>query len=320
MPKPRVFVSSTYYDLKYIRDELREFIADFGFEAVLFEQGNITYDHQKAIDLSCYKDVKASQMLILIIGGRYGSPASDSIPREKEQAFFEWYNSMTREEYLTAIRENIPVYIFIEKQVHHEYKTYLNNRGNALIRYASVDTINVFRFIEEIHGQFANNIICEFERFEDIKSWLTAQWAGLFYEYLAENKRAADVSSLSDKISELGELAGTLRSYLEEILVVSSGKQAGPIITREQERLRRLKHSRVKSKIAESDMIKYLYQHTDLSKDELFEAFCASTSLEDLLARVNVEKKEKDYVLAEPSAVTIYEEYKAMLDEKHDKR
>ncbi len=41
MVKPRVFVSSTYYDLKYIRNSLKSFIGSFGYEAVLFEDGDI---------------------------------------------------------------------------------------------------------------------------------------------------------------------------------------------------------------------------------------------------------------------------------------
>ena len=41
MAKPRVFVSSTYYDLKHIRDRPEAFIESFGYEPVLFESGDI---------------------------------------------------------------------------------------------------------------------------------------------------------------------------------------------------------------------------------------------------------------------------------------
>jgi hypothetical protein len=108
MPKPRIFVSSTYYDLKYIRADLEMFISNYGFEPILFERGQIAYDHQKPLDLSCYKEVKSCQMLILIIGGRYGSPSSKPIPKGQDDPFFEWYNSITREEYLTAISIILP--------------------------------------------------------------------------------------------------------------------------------------------------------------------------------------------------------------------
>ncbi|HAV1364053.1 DUF4062 domain-containing protein [Vibrio parahaemolyticus] len=36
MAKPRIFVSSTYYDLKHIRNSLEAFIDSFGYESVLY--------------------------------------------------------------------------------------------------------------------------------------------------------------------------------------------------------------------------------------------------------------------------------------------
>jgi hypothetical protein len=43
MAKPRVFVSSTYYDLKHVRSSLDLFVESLGFEPVLSEKGNIAY-------------------------------------------------------------------------------------------------------------------------------------------------------------------------------------------------------------------------------------------------------------------------------------
>lgn len=37
MAKPRVFLSSTYYDLKHVRERIERFLANFGMEPVLFE-------------------------------------------------------------------------------------------------------------------------------------------------------------------------------------------------------------------------------------------------------------------------------------------
>ena len=37
MAKPRVFVSSTYYDLKYVRERLNRFLMSYNMEPVLFE-------------------------------------------------------------------------------------------------------------------------------------------------------------------------------------------------------------------------------------------------------------------------------------------
>ena len=41
MAKPRIFVSSTYYDLKHIRASLSLFIDSLGYESILFEKGQL---------------------------------------------------------------------------------------------------------------------------------------------------------------------------------------------------------------------------------------------------------------------------------------
>ena len=47
MAIPRVFVSSTCYDLKYIRENLKYFIRTLGYEPVLSEEGSVYYDPQR---------------------------------------------------------------------------------------------------------------------------------------------------------------------------------------------------------------------------------------------------------------------------------
>ena len=41
--KPRIFISSTFYDLKYVREDISNFIKTHGFETVMFEDGDIGY-------------------------------------------------------------------------------------------------------------------------------------------------------------------------------------------------------------------------------------------------------------------------------------
>ena len=104
MAKPRVFVSSTYYDLQHIRANLESFIKTTGYEAVLFERGDIPFRHDVPSDESCYGEIGNCHMTLLIIGGRYESPASDS-KRLDRVDFTEVrlrYNSITKKEYQTA--------------------------------------------------------------------------------------------------------------------------------------------------------------------------------------------------------------------------
>jgi hypothetical protein len=58
MAKPRIFVSSTYYDLRHIRDRLEVFIDTFGYDPVLFESGDIPFRHDVPLDESCYAEIQ----------------------------------------------------------------------------------------------------------------------------------------------------------------------------------------------------------------------------------------------------------------------
>ncbi len=62
MAKPRIFVSSTYYDLKHIRESIKSFIGGMGYEPVLFESGDIAFDHKESLDESCYKAIESCQI------------------------------------------------------------------------------------------------------------------------------------------------------------------------------------------------------------------------------------------------------------------
>lgn len=48
--KPRIFVSSTFYDLKYMRDDLANFIRAHDFEPIMFEEGDVGYTPGKDLD------------------------------------------------------------------------------------------------------------------------------------------------------------------------------------------------------------------------------------------------------------------------------
>ena len=144
MARPRVFVSSTYYDLKHIRSSLELFIESVGHEAVLSEKGDIAYMPDAALDESCYREAASADIFVLVIGGRYGAEISGTDASSKRE-FFDRYDSITKKEYETAHEQDIPVFVLIENGVRAEYKTYLKNRDNEDIHYAHVDSINIFK-------------------------------------------------------------------------------------------------------------------------------------------------------------------------------
>ena len=45
MAKPRIFISSTFYDLRQVRADLNMFIDSLGYDSVRNEEGNIPYHY-----------------------------------------------------------------------------------------------------------------------------------------------------------------------------------------------------------------------------------------------------------------------------------
>jgi hypothetical protein len=101
MAKPRIFISSTFYDLKHVRSSLETFVVSLGYEPVLSEKGSIAYSPDVALDESCYREAKACDIFVLIVGGRYGSEVSASSTPDGK-GFYELYESITRREYESA--------------------------------------------------------------------------------------------------------------------------------------------------------------------------------------------------------------------------
>ena len=123
--------------------------------------------------------MRSADIFVLVIGGRYGSAADAAASTQGGP-----YDSITKSEYDSAVRQDIPIYILIERAVYAEYQTYLLNKDNAQIKYAHVDSPNVFELIEHILSKHCNNPVYPFDRFADIQRWLREQWAGYFRELL----------------------------------------------------------------------------------------------------------------------------------------
>jgi len=237
MAKPRVFISSTYYDLKHIRKSIELFINEVGYESVLFENGDIPFDHDNPLDESCYKELDSCQIFVLIIGGRYGSASSDQTvepSKDDLEKHYKHFNSITRKEYETARTRDIPIYIFIEKGVSAEYLTYKENKENMAVKYAHVDSVNVFRLIDSLYAEKRNNLVREFENVEDITSWLKDQWAGLFNQFLLNKTSKKQLDSLEGKLTKLGSVIASLQDYSESLIRQVKPEESEKIIDKIQ--------------------------------------------------------------------------------------
>ncbi|MCH7411850.1 DUF4062 domain-containing protein [Belliella sp. R4-6] len=182
MAKPRIFISSTFYDLRQVRADLDFFIEQMGYDPVRNEEGDIPYGKEEALEEYCYKEIKNIDILVCIIGGRFGSESKSNNK-----------SSITQMELKAALSEGKQVYTFIDSNVLSEYETYLiNKEGETKYRY--VDDKRVYEFIEEIKLLKANNIIKGFETASDIVKYLREQMAGLFQRFLEEQTRVKEVS------------------------------------------------------------------------------------------------------------------------------
>ena len=223
--KPRVFVSSTYYDLKYLRERIELFLSNYGFDTVLFESNNVTYEHGKAIDTSVYKELELCHIMILIVGGRYGSASSSETPSADQQKIYDdEYISITRREFETAVERNIPIFIFIDKNVYGDYENYKKNETffkkitalkNAELdfQFVHVDSINIFKFIDSL----ITKPLKTFEKVEEIEQYLQSQLAGIFYLYLESLQKQTDDKKILTSVEELNNVTKRMSEMLDSV-------------------------------------------------------------------------------------------------------
>lgn len=203
MAHPRVFISSTFYDLRQIRADLERFINGFGYEAVLHESGGVPYGSEEKLEEYCYKEIGGVDILLSIIGGRYGSRSQ-----------YEPY-SISQMELKHAHDLNKQIYIFVETNVLSEYKTYLPNRSLSGFKCVHVDDSRIYKFIEEVESLSRNNPMTAFDTSQDITQFLTDQWAGLFQRFLQEQSRAKEVR-LIQSLQETSKTLDKLVTFLTQ--------------------------------------------------------------------------------------------------------
>jgi hypothetical protein len=169
MARPRVFISSTFYDLRQVREDLERLVREFGFDPVRHEMGRVPYAKDKRLETSAYREVELCDILVSIVGGRFGTSSSDYPGMSISQA-----------ELRRVLDHGIQVFIFVEKSVLAEYATWAVNKDNAAMKFRFVDDGKVYEFIDELYALPIDNAITGFETSANIADFLREQWAGLF--------------------------------------------------------------------------------------------------------------------------------------------
>jgi hypothetical protein len=218
MASPRIFVSSTCYDLFDIRNNLYNFINNYEFDPIMSEFGDIFFDFKNHVQDSCINEIKKCQMFILIIGNQYGS-SYYKVSNQKNP------DSVTMSEFKMSLELGIPKYIFINKLVKYDYDNYVRFLEREYTQYFKNNKVenvekakndireefdsnymfpkeqykHIFKFIDIINSLSTNNAILTFETSEDIQVKLKKQWANFFCDALQmliseENKRSSEAA------------------------------------------------------------------------------------------------------------------------------
>lgn len=230
MANPKIFVSSTCYDLNVVRGQLRSFINTIGYDPVMSDYNDILYDPRDHTHESCVKEIQNADMVILIIGSRFGGKA---IPKaienldietiksaSKSTSFLDKGNiSITQLEILKAVELEIPIFTFIDQKVSHDHLFYEKNKSKKgflnAVDFPSIDkretAIFIFEFINFIRHRSKNNSTVEFSKIEDILDYLKRQWAALFQRLLFEQKtKKEEVRRFDFLTSQLADIRTTL--------------------------------------------------------------------------------------------------------------
>jgi hypothetical protein len=151
------------------------------------------------LEESAYREVSLCDVVVCIVGGRYGSESSTRS------------GSITQNELKEALVRGVQVYVFVESSVHSELSTYRLNKDKKDIQYSAVDNPEIYSFLEQVFALPQNNPITPFTTSAHICSFLRTQWAGLFQRYLQEHRRVAEVKVLE----EMKSVASTLQQLVE---------------------------------------------------------------------------------------------------------
>lgn len=191
MGVPKVFISSTYFDLRQVRESLSNAISSMGFEPIRSETSSFPIDPTLDTIENCRRVVeREADVLVLIIGGRYGCVPEDA------------GKSVTNLEYLTAKAKGIPIYVFIDRSVLEALPIY---RDNPEANFAGrVENPAVFDFINRI-------------REEDLV------WTFAFdYEHqISETLRAQFAQRLGDALRVMGAMRGPSGVWLRTLSPVA---------------------------------------------------------------------------------------------------
>lgn len=220
MAAPRVFISSTYYDLRQVRNNIEKFIVELGYEAVMHERSGVAYTQTQDLEKDCYQELAGCDIVVCIIGNHFGtmSVSDDEL-------------SITMHEIQTAIRNKKKVYVFISHDVYIENRTYELNKDSGNFKSAYTDNTKIHDFILQLKSEVKNHPILDFGTTDEIISALRLQFAGLFQNFLAREAsltEAQTVYNLQESVEQMKQMVADFSIQHDEFFQKFNGTILAP--------------------------------------------------------------------------------------------
>lgn len=224
MPSPKVFVSSTCYDLGMAREQIRSFLIGLGYDPIMSEYSDVLFDPRLHTHTSCLQEIPNADMIVLLVGSRFGGTAIPEalqlidIERLQNSSFdvtvldHPETLSVTQLEVLKAIDSSIPIFAFVDEKVWHDHLVYQKNKELVdTINFPSIDNAEsarfIFEFLNFLRQRTEGNSVISFSKIEDIECHLRKQWGALFQRLLQEQREGRTeekrVLALSEQLEDL---------------------------------------------------------------------------------------------------------------------
>ena len=206
---PVVFVSSSVMDLRHIRDRVRSTLRELCMIPVMSDYGEVPYMGQTSAEEFCYQTLSDCQIMVLIIGKRYGSSSKANHD-----------TSVTETEFKTAKGKINYLLTFIDREVYESKKIYDANRGKDIDFPGMDNPAKTFAFIQEVIEAKCNNGIIPFSNADEVDEQLRKQLAALFGRLL-KNKAIDDGYGIKEIIGELQGLKSAILTTSEDKVEIS---------------------------------------------------------------------------------------------------
>jgi hypothetical protein len=191
----KILICSTCYDFKDERNNIKKDLKAVGYEVNISEQDDILFDPYTATHQSCIEAVKGCDLVIFLIGNRYGGKAIKDVVDEvglnlRENSEVDLNNniSITQAEILTAIKQKIPVYTFIRADVEKYHLLYEKNKKKfpEKLKIPGFENIEQAKYVFEFYNYIRKDRLGNFRKVFEYSDEIVNTMKSQLMEYFAK--------------------------------------------------------------------------------------------------------------------------------------